>query len=97
MTLVVVKTTINVMSNSFGERLRKARLSAGLSARGLDKKAGITRGHTSLIEAGVRPNVELKTARALADALGVSLDWLVSESKRDSVPPPPPSPNTRAA
>ena len=72
------------MSNLFATRLREARLSTGLSARALDREAGITRGHTNLSESGYRPNVELKTARALANALRVSLDWLVGNSDSPS-------------
>ncbi len=48
-----------------------------MSASGLDNVAGLTRGHTWQIESGRKPRIELATASKLADALGVSLDWLV--------------------
>ncbi len=59
-------------------RLRFARDDAGLSARALDAAAGITAGHTSQIEAGRRTAVAIETVRRLAEALGVSIDWLVT-------------------
>lgn len=49
-----------------------------MSARAVDGVAGLTCGHTALIESGRRPNIEAETARALADALHVSLDWLIA-------------------
>jgi transcriptional regulator with XRE-family HTH domain len=57
--------------------VRSARERTGLSASALDAKAGLTRGHTWQIETGRKPNIELETATRLADALGVSIDWLV--------------------
>lgn len=62
---------------TLAERLRWARGIAGLSARDLDELANLTAGHTSSIEAGRRANPSAETGRALARALGVSLDWLV--------------------
>jgi transcriptional regulator with XRE-family HTH domain len=44
----------------------------------LDALAGLTRGHISAIESGHRTSIEARTAQRIADALGVSLDWLVS-------------------
>lgn len=52
-------------------------MARSLSTRELDRLAGLTPGHTSAIETGGRPNVEVRTAGALAGVLGVSLDWLV--------------------
>jgi transcriptional regulator with XRE-family HTH domain len=63
---------------ALGRRVRTARNALGLSGRALDDKAGITPGHTSSIELGVRRTVTADTAAALARALGVSLDWLIS-------------------
>lgn len=61
---------------SIPDRLRDAH--AGIcSARELDKLAGLTPCHISLIESGRRPNPESETLRAIASVLGVSLDWLV--------------------
>jgi transcriptional regulator with XRE-family HTH domain len=63
---------------TLAQRLRRARKAAGLSARRLDALAGLTPCHTSLIESGLRENPKATTVAALAKALGVSLDWLVS-------------------
>lgn len=70
------------------ERLHEARCRAGLSARALDGKAGITVGHTALIESGRRERPAAETVRKLADALGVSIDWLVSGSPPVADAPP---------
>ena len=63
---------------SLSEHVRMARALSGISARELDRLANLAEGHTSLIENGSRPNVEARTAAAIAQVLGVSLDWLVS-------------------
>ncbi len=63
--------------NTLPERLKWARELMGLSARDLDKLAKITPGHTASVEIGRRKSPSAETARALARALGVSLDWLV--------------------
>lgn len=69
-----------VVTMSFSERLKQVRALAppGTSARTVDRLAGLTPGHTSLIEGGLRLNVEARTAEALARVFGVSLDWLIS-------------------
>lgn len=51
-----------------------------LSGRELDRLAGLTEGHVSLIEAGTAGTangIKTRTASALASVLGVSLDWLI--------------------
>ena len=63
-------------------RLRQVRGLVGLSARELDRLAGLAEGHCSLIENGTRPHVEVRTAQSLARVLGVSLDWLIDGSGR---------------
>lgn len=63
--------------NSPWERLRWARLAAGISARELDRLAGLAEGHTALLEAGKKNGLEMRTATKLVRALGVTLDWLV--------------------
>lgn len=59
------------------ERLAWARGAAGLSARGLDRKAGLHGGHTQLIESGRRVDPSSETVKRLARALGISIDWLI--------------------
>ena len=57
-----------------GDRLREARLRAGLSQRQLSEP-GVSYAYISRIEAGVRtPSV--KVLRKLAPKLGVSVAWL---------------------
>lgn len=48
-----------------------------LSARALDRLAGLRAGHVAMIESGARDNIESKTAEGLSRVLGVSLDWLL--------------------
>jgi transcriptional regulator with XRE-family HTH domain len=73
-----------MLTTEFAARIREMREHLGISARELDRRAGLAEGHTSLIETGTR-GVEAKTLAALAGALGVSLDWLVLG--RDATPP----------
>lgn len=59
------------------ERLRWARQIAGISARELDRLAGLAEGHSSLLEAGKKKDMETRTATRIAEVLGLSLDWFV--------------------
>lgn len=59
-------------------RLHWAREISTLSQRGLARRADVASRIVSQIEAGDRDNPELKTLRALADALGVSVGWLAT-------------------
>jgi transcriptional regulator with XRE-family HTH domain len=63
---------------SFGERLQTARKLAGLNQGTLSELAGLSRGLVWAIEDGLRPDPTVKTAKALAAVLGISLDWLVT-------------------
>jgi transcriptional regulator with XRE-family HTH domain len=66
-------------------RLHWARAISHLSQRGLARRADVASRIVSQIEAGDRDNPELKTLRALADALGVSVGWLATgEGERPS-------------
>jgi transcriptional regulator with XRE-family HTH domain len=61
-------------TKAIGDRLREARLRAGLSQRELSEP-GVSYAYISRIEAGVRtPSV--KVLRKLAPKLGVSATWL---------------------
>ena len=60
------------------ERIALARSLAGIPRSDLDALAGLGRGHVSMIETGRRPNLEAKTAVALASVLGVTTDWLLT-------------------
>ncbi len=61
---------------TFSERLRWARAAAGLSARGLGIAARLSSRHVWVLENDGHENPALKTLRALATALGVSVGWL---------------------
>jgi transcriptional regulator with XRE-family HTH domain len=62
------------VTTAIGDRLREARLRAGLSQRELSEP-GVSYAYISRIEAGVRtPSV--KVLRKLAPKLGVSVAWL---------------------
>lgn len=61
--------------------------------RALSETAGLAAGHVQTIESGAVRCVTTETARALAVALGVSLDWLLTgegegpaKVDRDSAP-----------
>jgi len=58
-------------------RLEHARKAAGLNRTALATKAGLNASHVRLIEEGHREDPSGTTLAKLADALGVSLDWLV--------------------
>lgn len=77
MTSIVCAHTIVVMT--FGDRLASARLAKGIaSARELDRLAHIAEGYTSLLESGYRKMPGARIALRLAEALGVSVEWLVN-------------------
>lgn len=71
-------TVVAVTRNSLQSRLKWAREAADLSASALSELAGLTRSHVSLIEKGGRrrETVDARTLSALADVLGISMDWL---------------------
>jgi len=76
-----------VVIDLLGSRLRATRaLVPDLSAKELDRLAALSPGHTTMIELGYRPRVEARTALALADVLGISLDWLLRGSGRSPSP-----------
>jgi transcriptional regulator with XRE-family HTH domain len=67
-----------------GPRLKKARLAAGLKQGDLAKQCGVGQSHISGMERGVNaPSIEMLDA--LAQALGVSVHWLVGGDSDDSL------------
>lgn len=60
------------------QKLIASRIRQGLSQYGLSKKAGICKQGVSRIENGLTPSP--RTAKAIADALGVEFDELFSIS-----------------
>jgi hypothetical protein len=65
------------MPGSVQERLKYALDLADVSAREIDRLAGLTPGHSSLIVSGDKTDPHGRTLGALAIVLGVSLDWLL--------------------
>ena len=59
-------------------RLKLARMVRGYSRREVDRRANLSEGQTSLLERGMRPNFEAATLKALAGALQVTADWILS-------------------
>lgn len=57
-----------------GHKIRDIRILRGMTQEQLAQKSGVSRVSISMIETGKIANVSSKTLRALADALGVSLD-----------------------
>lgn len=66
------------------ENIARLRSAAGISARELSKKAGLAWGHIALIERQVASNPTQKTLEAIADALGVTVDDLLSDKASHS-------------
>lgn len=66
-----------MVAETFVDRLRAARRLRGLRAVGVDRLAGLSEGHTALLESGVRAAPAAETCAKLAAALGCTLDWLV--------------------
>lgn len=86
------------------DRIRELRLERGWSARGLDGRAGLKKGHTAQIESGARgKEIPVKTLAKIAGAFGMSIDALWSATDEaaevaagntnavDTDPAPPPS------
>jgi transcriptional regulator with XRE-family HTH domain len=77
------------------DRLRELRTAAGLTQQTLAVKAGLSVSVVAHIESGRIPDPRLSTLRALAKALGASLDELAGEDEGAAPPaqseePPPP-------
>lgn len=65
-------------SKTTGQRIRELRELAGLSAKGLDSLAGLTPGHTRLIETRARDKVSAHSIVAIARVLGTNAEWLIA-------------------
>ncbi|MBV9311576.1 MAG: helix-turn-helix transcriptional regulator [Solirubrobacterales bacterium] len=63
---------------TFGTRVRKARAAKGLSATELAALAGLGRQHMWFLETDRRPSPRAATVFALAHALEVSPEWLLT-------------------
>jgi len=63
--------------SKIGENIKKLRLKAGISQDALSKKADLAFHTISKIESGLTPNPRIDTVKKIADAVGVSLDYLI--------------------
>jgi transcriptional regulator with XRE-family HTH domain len=68
---------IRFAMSDVSERVSRARHRLGWSQARLAGEAGVSRSHISMIEAGHLPGVTADTVRKLAQALGVTSDWLL--------------------
>ena len=67
-------------TKTMGERLRLARLRAGMTQEGLSYKSGISKSAIIKLEAD-RTDPNLRTLICLADTLGgLSIDWLIGRA-----------------
>lgn len=64
---------------TFGDRVRWARLVAGIPQRELDRLAGHSEGFTGIIEARHSSVVQTDTVERYASALGIAASWLAFE------------------
>jgi transcriptional regulator with XRE-family HTH domain len=72
---------MNQFSDAFSEVVKHAREAKKLSKAALAKKAGLHQTYIGLLERGGRsPNLD--TAKAIADALGISLGKMIIEAEK---------------
>ncbi len=62
---------------TMGERIRRRRQELRLSQQELADRVGISRPTISQLESGAQPTMNTNTAKALARALGVGVDYLI--------------------
>lgn len=72
------KTTTPSRLRGLGPRLRSARISAGLTQRELAQRVGVDRSAIGQLETRAMTNLRLDCTVALARALEVSTDWLLT-------------------
>lgn len=70
------------MKKAVGQRMREARKARGLTTAGVAKAAGISQGNYSDMEGG-RKSPSIRTLAALAEALGVSTDWILTGERTE--------------
>lgn len=66
------------MSEPFGTRLRAARLERGITQKALAESGGITPASLNLLEKGRNKMVRADVAIRMADAMNVSVRWMVT-------------------
>ena len=68
-----------------GDRIRKARLAAGLTQEQLAEKIGVKNAAIHKYEVGIVKNLKRETIAALAEALDVKPSWLMCMDDDDIV------------
>ena len=76
------------MQETLGERIRKERLRYGMSQVELARRIGISKTAMSQIESGETEDPRVSRLSAIADILGVSMDYLAGREDEDSTPAP---------
>jgi transcriptional regulator with XRE-family HTH domain len=71
------------MEETLGQRIRKARQRYGMSQTELAKRVGISKTAMNQIEMGETLDPRLSRIRAIADILGVSMDYLAGREDED--------------
>jgi transcriptional regulator with XRE-family HTH domain len=73
------------MDETIGERTTRLRTKRSMSQSALAKAAGVPLSIINMLEAGVRSgeNLRVETARKIANALGVTLDYLCGPYEDD--------------
>ena len=74
------------MKETLGERIRKERLRYGMSQTELARRVGISKTAMNQIEMGETADPRLSRIRAIADILGVSMDYLAGRQEEDGTP-----------
>ena len=82
---------IDISDGGFSKRLKRLRMSRGLTKVELAEKAGLSDRGIHDIERGRRPRVLEKTVYLLANALGVSYEDLLNGPSKDARPSTGPS------
>ena len=75
---------------TLGERIKALREKRGLGIRELARVANVRHATLSQLERGIRADVTTETAKRIARALGVSVDYLIGmyEDDEDAEPAP---------
>jgi transcriptional regulator with XRE-family HTH domain len=71
------------MSETVGERIRKARVKYGMSQAELARRVGLSFNAMNRIERGDTPDPRASRIRAIADVLHVSTDYLLGKKTED--------------
>jgi len=69
------------MSETLGDRIRKARVQYGMSQAELSRRIGVSKNTMNLIESGKTPDPAVSRILAIADTLHVSMDYLAGRAQ----------------